>query len=128
MTVDKNPSVWYNQNRLCHGHPSVTSYITNITYTEHDMGKRTSRTIPRVLSVTQKWHELRGLVNLCLIIIDEDDAREVANRTGLSVSTIRRLAMGEYTLRVQFRTVQALCLAAGISFDTETGRVKVRQV
>lgn len=68
----------------------------------------------------QKLRELKAVINLCLFLMQEDfphnnmDYRDVSNRTGLSVSTIRRLDNETYGLGLRWSTVQAMAHGAGI--------------
>lgn len=73
----------------------------------------------------QRLAELKTFVQLCFNVIDEPDFKELANRTGLCVSTIERLARGEATLLTRFGTVQAIGYAAGLRLEWEKSKVRI---
>lgn len=86
--------------------------------------KRAKNPVPVRMTKKRRLQELKAFVNICFSLIEEEtqDFKEIANRTGLSVSTLYRLAVEDYTLAVRFGTVQAIGLAAGLSLrSTETG-------
>lgn len=60
----------------------------------------------------RRLKELRSFVSLCFASLETGDVREISNSTGLSTSTLYRLRHQEFSLRTQFRTIQALGLAA----------------
>ncbi len=63
----------------------------------------------------QKLEELFSVVDLCLIALNEDDPKEIANKTNLCLSTIRRLVMHEFTIAIHVGTLQSLAYAAGLT-------------
>lgn len=90
------------------------------------VGRPVKRRIPRASAA--RLAELKRLVLFCFYPIDETDPKEVANRTGLSVSTILRLGNGGASLKMRVNTLQVLCDAAGIHYrwaDGETIKVSL---
>ena len=77
-------------------------------------------------SKVQLLKEIRAFVQLCFHVIDEPDLHKVAEATGLSHSTIRRLALGEASLCTHVGTVQALGKVAGLWLSVEGDRVRIR--
>ena len=75
----------------------------------------------------QKLEQLRAFVNLSLSILLEIHGRvdSVAHVTGLSAATIYRLCNDQYSLRVQWRTIQAIADAAGFVFTMNNATAKV---
>ena len=78
---------------------------------------RTTRVTPRVMTPAQRLKELRSYVDICFAMLEEQTYAEVAENSGLSLGTIYRLQNHDFTLRVQFRTVQALGIAAGLRLE-----------
>lgn len=66
------------------------------------------------MSQKQRLEQLKAYVRICFALIAEEDPKEVANKTGLSLSTIHRLASEDFSLDIRFRTYQSLGLAAGV--------------
>lgn len=66
------------------------------------------------LTKKRRLEELQNFVALCFSMLEEFDDKELSNLTGLSLSTIRRLYLGRYTLAVQYRSIQAISAVAGI--------------
>jgi len=70
----------------------------------------------------QRLADLQACVRMCMAVLYEKhgtDDKEMANLTGLSTSTLRRLALGEYSLAVRFGTVQAAAAAAGFKITLD---------
>lgn len=77
--------------------------------------RKAKESIPRrIMSDKQRLGELKAFVRLCFALIGEDDLKEIVNRTHLSISTLRRLALEEYTLAIRWGTIQRLSAAAGV--------------
>lgn len=68
---------------------------------------------PQFISNADRTRELRAFVTLCFELIGETDLKEVSNRTGLHVQTVRRLANGQASLFCRYNTIDALGRAAG---------------
>lgn len=90
---------------------------------------------PIVMTKARRLSDLRAILDLCFILMcetypDEDvDLKELANRTGLSVSTIRRLASHQYGLGVRFSTVQSMGLGAGVAISPSAdGIIRMSQI
>ena len=81
----------------------------------------TQRSTPvKRLTKKQRLSELQGLVELCFGMLVEQthsDSKEICNLTGLSMSTINRLSIGNFTLAVRYGTIQALAGAAGLHVE-----------
>lgn len=69
---------------------------------------------PIKLTEKQKLKELEAFIALCFLSLDGYDDKEIANFSGKSYYTIRRLRAGQYTLDIRYRTVEALGAAAGL--------------
>ena len=67
------------------------------------------------MSKKARLEELKSFTSLCFIMLSQDTLVEIAEKSGLSVTTIHRLWWGRYTLAVQFGTIQSLGYAAGLS-------------
>ena len=61
--------------------------------------------------------EFQAYINLCFAMLEKWSWAEVAHKTGLSLTTIHRLASGSATLATRFGTIQSLGRAAGLSFN-----------
>lgn len=75
-----------------------------------------------IIKMTQekRFEELANFVKLCFMLLNEEetsDYKEISNKSGLSVSTIGRLANQNFTGCVRFNTVQSLGIAAGLRLD-----------
>lgn len=72
--------------------------------------------------------ELSNTICICFAMLTEYDFKEIANLTGLCLSTIQRLYNGQYSLMIRWNTVDCLATAAGIRISrTKTG-LKLRLV
>lgn len=69
------------------------------------------------MSEKQRLSQLKTTVTLCLSLLQQYDNKEIANYTGLHHNTISRLRNGHISLKMHFRTVQALGLAAGLLIE-----------
>lgn len=72
---------------------------------------------PHKMSWSARLKELRTIIRMCFVLIDETDYKEIANRTHLSISTLHRIQSDKLTLNVRFGTIQALCCAAGVKLE-----------
>jgi len=92
--------------------------------------KTCSRHSRRVLlskvSSSTRLEQMHAFADLCFVCLEENDPKELANLTGLSVTTLWRLRTHQSTLATHFRTMQSLGAAAGLSLDIATLRVTVR--
>lgn len=90
------------------------------------------KTKPKVVAMTDavRTRQFKQFVKLCLSVMVSDglDIKEVSNVTGLSVSTIRRLASGDVSLKMQFRTIQNLAIGAGFVLTLEQSKLMLRVV
>lgn len=73
---------------------------------------------PAKSTSAMRLEDLRTIVDACFARLDQD-MKEVANDTGLCVSTLYRLNSDKLTLHVEFGTIQRLCLAAGVSLTID---------
>lgn len=83
------------------------------------------------LTKAKRLQELQSLVKLCFIELEAGGSRSdksLAADTGLCVSTIYKLRQGGFTLRVQFRTVQNLAIAAGLRVQFLKSAIKITVV
>jgi hypothetical protein len=87
---------------------------------------RKTRPVKRVvtakpLTEATRLKELRAFVNICFALLstkdDKVDVKDVAKRTTLSQGTVYKLMANDFSLRVQFRTIQALGAAAGLKLE-----------
>ncbi len=97
-------------------------------YTKAKSRKHSARHAVQRMSKSQRLKELLVFVQLCFQSLDEPDFKEIANKSGLSLSTIHRLANGEATLCTRFGTVQALGYASGLAFELTDFGAAVRLV
>ena len=72
--------------------------------------------------------ELQAFVTLCFAEAGDYDLKELSNSTGLSYATVYRLEKGEFSLRVQFKTIQALGYAVGFRLEFTECSVRVALV
>jgi hypothetical protein len=79
---------------------------------------------PRRVSKKMRLEDLRLLVDACFTRLDED-MKEVANQTGLCLSTLYRLQSDRLTLHIEVGTLDALIRAAGLSMTTTDSEVRV---
>jgi hypothetical protein len=70
--------------------------------------------------------QLLDLIDVCFGLLEPESQKSIARRSGLHVSTVRRLARGEATLLTRFGTVQALAVAAGLHVTVERRQFKLR--
>lgn len=79
----------------------------------------TKKTQPaRRMTKKERFTELRAFVGLCFGMMEHLTWDEVAELSGLSRSTIRRLDLyGPSSLATHFGTVQALGIAAGLKLE-----------
>ena len=67
-------------------------------------------------SARGRLKDLQGTLRIAMTLLDEKtggDLKEAANLTGLSVATLQRVLAETFSLRIQYRTVQSICLASG---------------
>lgn len=64
---------------------------------------------------SQRLSNLQALINICIRLIDEDDIKEVSNRTQLSVATLYRIQSDKLTLKIHVETLQKVATAAGLN-------------
>lgn len=80
--------------------------------------KMTSLKKPRSLTTSERLSELRTVMGLCFAVLEEDcDLKEIANLTGLSVTTLQRHRQGDSTLQMHVDTLQRICYAAGLDVN-----------
>ncbi len=82
----------------------------------------------RSLTKAKRLEEVKYFVVLCFMSLEEYDFKEVSNLTGLCLATIYRLSHGDFTLAVQYGTIQALGYAARLQLTHEENSVKVSLV
>ncbi len=82
---------------------------------------------PRQVSAKMRLEDLRLLVDACFSRLDQD-MKEVANQTGLCLSTLYRLQSDRLTLHIEVGTLDRLIRAAGLSMTTTDSEVRVRLV
>lgn len=90
------------------------------TQTQRSKGKAKSKSVagkPIQMSKKKRIAELIAFIQLCFVMFDDMSFAQIAEKSGLSESTIRRLAFGPVSLLVRFGTIQAFGLAAGIKLD-----------
>lgn len=93
------------------------------------MTQKTNRTYPKPLNRKQRLRDISEFVGLALsCLAEKHDDKEIANLTQLSVSTVKRLWMGQYSLAIRFGTVQALAAAAGFRVELTEYGVEIRLV
>lgn len=63
-----------------------------------------------------------------MALLQDNDYKEICNLTGLSITTVRRLYQGQYTLNVRYGTIQALAIAAGLEIVTNPYKISVRLI
>ena len=73
----------------------------------------------RPLTPSQRLEDLSNIVYLCFILLGDYDFKEICNLSKLSLRTIRRLYCGDYSLKLQWNTVQKLAAAANLKFTTD---------
>ena len=66
--------------------------------------------------------DLQAFVRLCFLALNEEDLKEVANKTQLSLSTVRRLLFEECTINVRWGTIAKLGNAAGLRLHVSSDR------
>ena len=88
---------------------------------------KTKRTQVVRLTKKRRVEELWAFVQLCLASIDPDP-KEVANATGLSLSTIYSIKAGGVSLYTRCGTLQALGIAAGLRLEWSKYGAAVRIV
>lgn len=81
------------------------------------------------LTAGQRYKELTYFVDLCFASFEPVgkrlDYKEIANATGLSLRTIRRLVHHDFTLAVRYGTIQALGYAAGLRLELTESKARV---
>jgi hypothetical protein len=73
----------------------------------------------------RRLDELKSFIALCFAVMEEPDLKEIANKSGLSLSTVRRLSYGQLTLKTHFGTVQAMGYAAGLRLELTPTKARV---
>lgn len=82
------------------------------------------------MSSKERLKQLKMFVSLCFTLCEDRftisdygvDFKEIANASTLSLSTIKRLARGEFSLNVRYGTIQAFGLVAGVKLiERHTG-------
>lgn len=68
------------------------------------------------LSSKTKLKILQTMIGACFSLLPED-MKEVANQTGLSISTLRRIQSDRLTLNIHINTLVVLANAAGLSIQ-----------
>jgi hypothetical protein len=76
----------------------------------------------RQLTRRERIQELRCLMRVCFELINEPDIKEAANRTRLSVTTLRRIGGDDPSLKMQHNTIKAMVEAAQLTVTMEDGR------
>lgn len=69
------------------------------------------------MSTKHRLSQLRAFISLCLCCFENSSTAQVARRTGLSATTIRRLRAGDFSLCVRYDTVSRVGAAAGFQLD-----------
>lgn len=77
------------------------------------------------LTVKQRTEELKHFVLLAFNAIDEEDYKEISNKTGLCLSTIYRIAAGKISLHTRAGTIQAIGVAAGMQLNMSKHKARV---
>lgn len=82
---------------------------------------------PIKMTEKQKLRELEAFVALCFASLEGYDDKEIANFTGRSHYTIRKLRIGQYSLDIRYRTVESLGAAAGLKLviGTDSARIEL---
>jgi hypothetical protein len=65
---------------------------------------------------------------MCFVLMEGTSFHDIADMTGLHVSTIFRLARGPISLRMHFGTVQALGYAAGVRLEAKNHGLAIHLV
>lgn len=81
----------------------------------------------KTLSKAERLKELKHAIQLCFVQMDCSLA-QVAEKTGLGISTIYRLWEGNYTLAIRFGTAQAMAYAAGLKLELTDSDVLISLV
>lgn len=69
---------------------------------------------PIVMDDEHRLRELQVLVDAAFVAMGELDFKEVANRTGLHIDTVRRLWRRDYGVDLSFATLQSMLHGAGL--------------
>lgn len=78
------------------------------------------------MSAEKRLEELCGFVNLCFAMLEDLTPTQIAEKTGLSRTTIHRLYHNDITLAVRFGTIHVLGIAAGLRLEMTEHKVRVR--
>lgn len=80
----------------------------------------------RYLTVKEQTVEIRAFVNLCLSVLDAESVLDIADATGLSVSTVYRLIAGKVSPCIHIGTIQRLGNAAGFRLELTKTTARMR--
>ena len=78
------------------------------------------------MSQEKRLQELQNFINPCFAMMEDLSFKQVAEKSGLSETTIRRLYAGEASLATHFGTVQALGMAAGLQLEMTERKAKLK--
>lgn len=92
--------------------------------------KTETKTTAEVLKLTDddRLAQLSNIIVTSFDLLTSYDFKEISNLTGLSLSTIHRLYVGNYSLKMQWNTVNVLAAAAGLKLVTVKSRIQLRLV
>jgi len=88
--------------------------------------KTATKPKPVKMTRSKRLRELQSFVSLCFGMLTDYDNKEICNLSGLSLRTINRLHSLEFSLCIQFKTVQALGIAAGLEISLTPYSSEVR--
>jgi hypothetical protein len=77
------------------------------------------------MSRKRRLEELKTFVRICLAMFDDASYRQIAEKTGLCLTTIYRLGNGDFTLAVHYGTIQSLSYAAGLRLESTKTNIRV---
>lgn len=80
------------------------------------------------LTATKRLDELKALVGICFILLEDKDDKEICNLTGLHLSTVKRYRNNNVSLHSEFGTIQSFGIAAGIKIEMNEYGYQVRLI
>lgn len=83
---------------------------------------------PVRMTKRERLGQLKAYLNICFGLLSDYKSSEVADLTGLSVSTINRVSQGDVSLAIRWGTVEAIGLAAGLKLQMTEYSAKLRLV
>lgn len=83
--------------------------------------------LPSRMTPQRRLRELQLIVDLAFTRL-EDDLKEVSNRCGLCVGTLKRLKSQKLSLHVEVGTIQAVSYAAGFNVQLSELGYQVRSI